>query len=143
MLILFVFFFFRKMEEEIPMMTMMKEETSEQPRFPSEIQMGSKLDSSSGIQGIPHSVTLELASKKPIRSKPSQPQQNMPITSPFSKAEVKMNLNGMKVNENNQRTSEVKSTLKELLECNQEMMESVQIHMKRQTELLNQLMKLL
>ena len=131
------------MEEEIPMMTMMKEETSEQPRFPSEIQMGSELDSSSGIQGIPHSVTLELASKKPIKSKPSQPQQNMPVTSPFSKAEVKMNLNGMKVNENNQRTSEVKSTLKELLECNQEMMESVQIHMKRQTELLNQLMKLL
>ena len=80
------------MEEEIPMMTMMKEETSEQPRFPSEIQMGSKLDSSSGIQGIPHSVTLELASKKPIRSKPSQPQQNMPITSPFSKAEVKFEI---------------------------------------------------
>ena len=86
------------MEEDIPMMTMMKEETSEQPRFPSEIQIGSELDSSSGIQGIPHSVTLELASKKPMKSKPPQPQLNLPVTSPFSKAEVKMNFNGMKVN---------------------------------------------
>ena len=140
MLILFVF---RKMEEDIPMMTMMKEETSEQPRFPSEIQIGSELDSSSGIQGIPHSVTLELASKKPMKSKPPQPQLNLPVTSPFSKAEVKMNLNGMKVNQNDKRTNEVKSTLKELLECNQELNELMQTHMKRQTELLNQIMKLL
>ena len=127
---------------------MMKNE--DKPRFPqTEIQMSSESSNKVGMPGIPHSVTLELASKKKLPSQPSKPLRpaSPSVTSPvantaiFSKPEVKMNIGNNKVGMT--RTEEVRETLKELLECNQEMMESVQSHMDRQTQLLNQLMKLL
>ena len=135
------------MENEMPIM--MKKQ--DKPRFPSpttDIQMSAESSNKVGMPGIPHSVTLELASKKKLPSQPSKPLRpaSSSVTSPvastsiFSKPEVKMNI-GNKVDMT--RTAEVRETLKELLECNQEMMESVQSHMDRQTQLLNQLMKLL
>ena len=88
--------------------------------------------------GIPPSITLSLAaSKSPVKSK--IPATSLNISQNLDKMEMKSNLgpNGSSRNE------KVKKTLQELLECNHEMMKTVQTQLATQTQLLQTLMKLL
>ena len=98
--------------------------------------------------GIPHSITFDLAKTK---KKPTTVLGSMEVAMTQliqnsvqqDKMEMKSAGAGGLLMEDSTRQEEVKATLKELLECNHEMMTTVQRQLAQQTKLLQQLMKLL
>lgn len=91
--------------------------------------------------GIPPSITLQLAaSKGPLKSSTSSPmastgiQHNL-MQNSLQKMEMKST--------GGDRKERVKATLQELLECNHDMMQTVQKQLAQQTNLLRTLMELL
>jgi len=109
--------------------------------------------------GIPPSITLQLAaSKSKIPQKSKMPISGLPTSTTLSSTSPSISLshNGIQQLTNNLKAEqkmgvmnetpqqrEIKSTLKKLLEGNNDMMRSVQAQLAQQTKLLETLMKLL
>jgi len=133
-----------KDKSETKIMEKDKEMEKEKEEYMSEDMMveESKKDTQT-YNGIPPSITLKLAASK-SPSKATSTAGKLPAISTF----VKNSVDQMEMKSNfgtpgNGRAEEVKETLKQLLECNHDMMNTVQNQLATQTRLLETLMKLL